>query len=439
MKKLDWLRALITVFFLFGTPWLAQADFMDFLSQIHPSLGVQEEYSDNINLTATNKKDDFITTISPGLRYSTSPATTETPGLIQEAPARPSGFDLGYRLGLVYYAKNEENDYVSHEGQLNTWYSFGRHVSVRLRDSFIRSEEPREQSYSPGASTGDFLLGTQRVRAVYLRNVLEPSARYQFGRENYLELNYRNNVYQNQSPNSENSQENFVNPRLDYWFNIRNGITLEYGLTLDEFQTLPDMVGHLGRGRYTYRFNPRTSIFGEYTLLQRNFESPGIDYQVNTPSIGILHAFSRTLTGTLQAGYFWERSESGSAFSGPTFNLALTQTAEKTTYNLSFQGGYREDYITAQNFGFVKDYRGIINVNHRLAARFNVGLGGSLERAEFSSGQKDWIWEARGSASYQILRWLNISLDAFHREDNSSINDLDYKENRGIIRLTASL
>ena len=29
---------------------------------------------------------------------------------------------------------------------------------------------------------------------------------------------------------------------------------------------------------------------------------------------------------------------------------------EKTTYTLSFEGGYTEDYITAQNLGFTKTY-----------------------------------------------------------------------------------
>jgi len=413
---------------------------MDFLSQIHPSLAVQEEYSDNIDLTPTNKKDDFITTTFLGLRYSTSPATTETPGLIQEsAPSQPSGLDLGYRLGLVYYAKNEENNYTSHDGQLNTWYSFGRHFSVRLRDNFIRSEDPREQNYYVGGPSGDYLLGTQRTRNVYIRNVVEPSARYQFGRENALELNYRNNLYQTQDPNGEDSQENYINPRMDYWFNVRNGITLEYGLTLDEFERSPDLVGHMGRGRYTYRFNPRTSVFGDLIFLNRRFEPPGIDYTVNNPSIGLQHNFSRSLSGIFQAGYFIQKPENGSYVSAPSVNLALTQTGEKTTYNIAFLGGYREDYITAENSGFVQSYRGIINVNHRLAARFNVGLGAFVEWAEYPDSQKDFIWEVRGTASYQILRWLTISLDAVHREDNSNLNEFDYKENRGIIRLTASL
>jgi hypothetical protein len=440
MKKFNWLHGMITVSFLLGTPWAAQADFMDFLSQIHPSLGVQEDYSDNIDLNPTNKKEDFITTTFMGLRYSSSPATTETPGLIQEAtPLRPSGLDLGYRLGLVFYAKNEENNYVSHEGQLNAWHSFGRHFSVRLRDYFIRSDEPREQNYSSGAPSGDYVLGTQKTRSIYLRNVVEPSVRYQFGREDYLELNYRNNIYQTRDPASEDSQENVIGPKLDYWFNIRNGITLEYGFTQDEFQKSPDMVGQLGRGRYTYRFNPKTSLFGEYSFVYRDFESPGIDYQVNNPSLGITHAFSRTLIGNFQGGYFWHEPKSGPSFSGPSLNLSLTQTGEKTTFNISGFGGYREDYITSENRGFVKSYRGIMTVSHRLATRFTVGLGGFVERAEYSDTQRDWIWEARGTASYQILRWLTISLDAVHREDNSNLNAFDYKENRGIIRLTASL
>ena len=81
----------------------------------------------------------------------------------------------------------------------------------------------------PGASPDQFILSTQRgVHAIYLRNVVEPSMEYRFGRENLLSVLYRNNIYHNQSPLFEDSQENTVNPRLNYWFDIRNGITLEY-------------------------------------------------------------------------------------------------------------------------------------------------------------------------------------------------------------------
>jgi len=180
------------------------------------------------------------------------------------------------------------------------------------------------------------------------------------------------------------------------------------------------------------------SIFGDYTFLRRDFKTPGVDYDVHRPSLGIEHAFSPTLSGSLQGGYFWQKPQRGSTTGGPFFNVSLTQQAEKTTYTLSLQGGYTEDYFTAQNLGFTKYYRGIGTISHRLLERMTVGLSGSLEKAEYSADRKDWTRGVNANASYSLLKWLTLSLEGSHRENNSNLDDFDYTEYRGIFRITAS-
>ena len=291
-----------------GIPSMVRADLEDILSKFSPSITIQEEYNDNIDLAPKNKKDNFITTIYSGLKFSTLPKSAVT-GQFAEVPAAGEekyGVDLNYLLGLVFYAKETDRNFISHAGTLNAWYTFDRRLTFRVREYLIRSAEPREQEYIPGALSNQYLLGTQRARAIYLRNVFEPSIEYQFGKENHISLNYLSNIYRNQNPLYHDSREDFVNPKFTYWFNIRNGVSLEYGLTLGNFERSSDLTGHMGTGRYTYRFNPKTSIFGEYSFLRRDFKPPSIDYDVHRPSLGITHAFSPTLSGRAQLGYFWQ-------------------------------------------------------------------------------------------------------------------------------------
>ncbi len=433
------LCALLYAAIIFGFSPVSIADVGDFFSQFHPSLTVQEEYNDNLNLTSTDKKSDFITTIYPGLRFSTSPAKVTTPGQILQATEDPAGFDLNYRLGLVFYSKETQYDYVSHEGTLNTWYTYDRRLTLRLRDYFIRSEDPRERDYAAGALEDQYLLGTRRERSVYIRNVFEPSVGYQYGRENRLELNYRNNIYENQNPLIQDSRENYINPRITHWFNIHNGISLEYGLTLADFELTPDFVGHFARARYTYRFNPRTSTFLEYSFTRRDFDPPSRDYEVNNPSVGIEHAFGPTLTARAQVGYFWQNPQGGPSTGGFSYDAALTGRGEKTTYTFAFQGGYREDYFTSENLGFTKYHSAIASITHRLQQRVTLGISGTVERAEYASDRRDWIYSARGYASFQLLRWLSLSLEASHRANDSDVDTLDYIENRVLLRLSATL
>jgi len=74
----------------------------------------------------------------------------------------------------------------------------------------------------------------------------------------------------------------------------------------------------------------------------------------------------------------------------------------------------------------------------------SVGLYSSYEWAKYPGTEigfrtpVDQIWGVGGNASYQILRWLNLSLDLSHRENRSNISDRDYSEYRGMLRATAT-
>ena len=439
MKTISRTGWFIALFLLITS--FAHAEMKDLLLHFQPSITVEEEYSDNIYLTSKNRKSDFITTIYPGLRFSTLPRSEKT-GQFQPASTSTDtkyGIDLDYKLGLVYYGKEEDNNFVSHRGTLNAWYTLDRRLTFRVMDYLIRSEEGREREYSATALENQYLLSTQRgQRTIYLRNVFEPSMEYQFGKENSVSLNYRNNIYENDSRLYQDSQEDFINPRLSYWFNIRNGVSLEYGLTFGNFDRSPDFIGHMGRGRYTHRFNQKTSLFGDYTYLKRDFDSPSIDYDVHRPTLGIEHAFNPTLSGRAQFGYFWQNPEKGSTTGGFSYDISLTEKAQKTTYTLSFQGGYTEDYFTAENLGFNKYHRAVGTITHRLLERMDVGLSGSFERAKLGDGRTDQIWGVTGNASYELLKWLTLSLDVSHRENHSNMNVFDYSEYRGMFRITAT-
>ena len=458
---MKWVNGLIFGVGLLGIASMVHADLNDLLDKFHPYISVQEEYSSNINLSnsildpAIKKTDDFITTISPGVRFSTLPRLDETlpPGFdiptpprletIRQIPEPPTvtekyGIDLDYRLGLVFYAKEEDNNYVRQEGTLNTWYTVGGNLTFSVREYLIRSEEPREREFTAGALPDQFLLGTQRERAVYFRNVFEPSVEYRFGAEDRITMSYRSNYYDNQSRLFPDSREDFINPKLTYWFNVKNGVFVEYGLLFGDFEQSPDLLGHAPRARYIHRIDPRTSLFGEHIFLSRNFESPGIDYHVNAPSLGIEHVLSPTTYGRAQLGYFWQDPGRGSRMTGPLYDILLVKRAEKTTYLLSFNGGFREDFFTAENLGFAKYHRGIGTVTHRLKQRLLLAVSGTAERARFADSRTDWIWGVRGGVTYQILKWLNATLETGYREDHSNNDVFDYNEYRGIFRITAT-
>jgi hypothetical protein len=436
-RKRAWMSwTLVTLFFI-GIPPVVHADVSDILLNFHPYITAQEEYSTNILLSPNAYKlDDWITTVIPGLRFS-------------KLQAGGYGIDLDVAGGYTYYAKNHDFSYWSPTGRLDTWYAMTPKLTFRVRDFLIRSDAAREERYDNlynaegqyigGTEPDQYLLSTQRgVHAIYIRNVVEPSIVYRFGRENLASLLYRNNIYRNNNPLYEDSTENTINPILNYWLDIRNGVTLDFSYTSGYFETSPNMKGLESRGRYTHRFDPRLSLFGEYSFIREHFENPGVDYDVHNPSMGIEYKFSPTLTATLQGGYFWESAQDDTRSRGPFFHVSLVQTGRKTSYTLIGEGGYNRDYFTAQNLGFSKYYKAYGTINHQFTQRMSVRATGSMERPMYSNGQKDWIWEGRITASYLLFRWLSIALEGVHREDRSNVEGGGYSEYSGIFRITAT-
>jgi hypothetical protein len=351
-----------------------------------------------------------------------------------------SGIELDYALGAVFYGKESDRDYISHNASLYAKYMTAEHINFYLRNSFIRSQSDREQEYFTLTEENRYVLATQRNRQIYWRNVFAPTVEYQFGPESRIGLNYRNNLYE-QEGGHDDSQENYINPFFTHWFNRQNGISLEYGYTKGDFDIQPDMTGHMGKGRYTHRFSPKSSAFAEYVYTKRTFDTPNRDYEINEPAVGMTYAFTPSVTGTAQVGYYWMDPESGIKRDGLTYRGDLTtlDREARTTYRISFQGGYTEDYFSAENSGFTKYHRLTGSITHRPDKRASIGCFGNVERADYTTtaNRSDDIWGAGLRASYMIFKWLTVGAEYSHRERQSDIDSFDYKENRGTLSLTA--
>ena len=394
--------------------------------ELRPYVTVQERYTSNVDLAPDGplKKEDWITTVYPGISFISNDARL--------------GAEINYRAGFNFYAHESDRNYVSHDGLVNLRYNPDPRLTFRVRDFLQRSDEPRPAVY--GAGQAGYQLTSYQGRQRYWRNAFEPAVDWQFARESTIGLYFRNNILRNDDNNLyEDSTENYISPRLTYWFDQRNGIILEYGYTDGDFDTSPDLKGHRVYVRYNYRASAMTTLFVDYEYLTRDYDSPGIDYTVNSPTVGIEYRFNPTLTGVARAGYFWQNPEQYDGQDGFNGMLSLTQRDRLTNYSFILEGGYREELFTAENLGFTQYYRASAIVTHRLTERFSVGLIGIVERTDYAQNpRKDWLYTADATADYQILRWLTIGARAGYGEDDSNIPTSSYDEWHAFLTLTAS-
>ena len=163
-----------------------------------------------------------------------------------------------------------------------------------------------------------------------------------------------------------------------------------------------------------------------------------MNYAIYESSLGLSYLFSPTLSASAQAGYYWLNPETGSNKNGVTFQANITQLDARTTYRLSLQGGYTQDFFTSLNLGFRKYYRATGSITHFLDRRLSIGCLGSVERSEYDTNDDDTIWGAGANLSYLPLKWLKISLEYAYNQKNASLDANDYKENKGMLTITAT-
>ncbi len=396
------------------------------LSKFKAGVEVEEEYTDNLDLTPEGEKEDFITTVRPGITFSNNGDTFNV--------------DLKYSLNAVFYKKNSNLDYIGHNASLNAGYDLTKRLNVFFRDYFIRSDDPREREYFTETADHRYVSAVKTERSVYWRNVASPGMVYRFGSRNSTGVTYRNNVYRTESKTGEDSREDYIEPFVFFSFDRQNEAGLTYGHTRGDFDRSPDLEGHRLVPRYTRHISPRTSVFGEYTYLKRDYEPPSTaDYELHNPSSGVTASLSPTLTATAQLGYFWMDAESGSGQNGLSYMALLARTLPRTTYRLELNGGYGEDLFTSENLGFNRYNALMFSIDHRVDPKFSIGCNGRVEREKYEFPEhRDTTWEVNGLASYRLLKWLTLSLSAGHEDRESNEAGYEHTVNSAIFRATAT-
>lgn len=107
---------------------------------VHPSLQVQEIYSDNITLSNSNKKAAFVTDISPGISVN--------------GTSTVNSFDLNYRMQNLYNAGGNSGLDIKNQLQMNSKYEFVRNKLFMDSSSSISQQNISNRQTSTNNNSG---------------------------------------------------------------------------------------------------------------------------------------------------------------------------------------------------------------------------------------------------------------------------------------------
>ena len=404
---------------LFGFSPMAFAEYhFDFT----PSISVSEVYDDNIYLSSTNEKSDYITTVTPGISLN----------ILSEK----NHLELSYSPGFVWYGKEDQNDTVRHSGSLNYGQDLAQHLKFELTDTYIQSEEPLEET--------EDVEGIRNTRSTYQRNTGRASLSYVFGPENELTFGYGQSQLENDDKTVDDGRTKDPFVRMSYWLNVKNGIELNYGFKKADFWRDDNSIagddydGHSAGTKYIYRFNPHTRGSVAYDFEIRNFDGLSEDYSVHTGSIGFDHQFSPDMSLTVGGGYFIQKNDRSDDENGYTYDASLIKRFERGSITVGGTGGWDENYLDAERRGFSRYWGAEASLQYQILEKLSGYVGGTYR---FDKGVGSGKREARRGncgINWRLLRWLSLSLDYSYSEMDDDDDTSDYTDNKVTLKLTAS-
>ncbi len=228
-----------SILILLSAPLSSYAKF-----NISPSFGIEEKFNDNIFLSESDREDDFITTITPGITFNYEPNTQLK-------------LDLDYNLNLRFYSRHNELDDTSLREAQNirfhnqfkpfNYFSLDitdvyRRVPIDIRDS-IAIENPFRNMTETN-------VVTLSPRITYpLTSTLLGSVGYSF-----------TNVWYN-ADEGNNSNNHSVSVSLLKKFTSNFNTSLEYEFSAYRPDKTEDTDKHQGSARVVYQFSPNGSVW----------------------------------------------------------------------------------------------------------------------------------------------------------------------------------
>lgn len=450
------LKYTFSVFLVFIVFFSLPKAWAGFSLEFKPLLISEERYTDNLFLSSSNKRSDWITTISPGFAASLS--------------HRRFTIDLQYHPNFVYFLHNPKYDTTGHS------LDFKAAIEITPRLIFSLSETYRlanDISYTQMLET-DYERDARRdTLDDYNINTIAPQLEYRFGRENLIRLYYRNSRYRSDDPTEDEYRESFIESELEYWFNSKNGINFLFHYTKGNFDLDTDLLNSVNIStRYMYRFTRQFELYGDYSVGVSDFEDTRFfeglderrvfqtesedfeDYDLRKFNVGFEWQLKRNLEIEGSIGYYWRQGVGNRDDEGISSLFQIEKSTRNLTVNLKWESGYTARYFSLDDSGSSEFWSLSTNATYNYHKKLEFSFRGSYgyddytdfrERREFARERREeYIYRADTSITYHIvenygfLSDLSLEMLFNHTEQDSTSDDDRYIRNQYIARITAT-
>lgn len=345
-----------------------------------PFLSLGERYDDNIFQTSNNRQDDFITLISPGLCAN----------YVSTAPTPDTEFRLDYQASFEFFAKNSSENQIAHRGSLGFASQLTPSLALRVTDTLVSSQEPRDRIEVADQFTGIRLASAQGRRRT-ITNIADAALDIQLGTRSTLGLVFQSVVNNVDIPTEVDETSYSVGANLGYLTDVARGSTASLA--------------------YLVTFH----AFGENAPTTSGLATA--DFQVHDFRVGFRHELTPTLSGDVALGYAFVASKDPALDGDAGLSARLEVIKTLSIGRLSLLYGRNFTSGGGQGGAVLADTVRIAFLAE-LTGKLAAALDGSFAYYNYrntpvsrgaTSGADRVIWTISPSLIYQILRPWRVS------------------------------
>ncbi len=351
--------------------------------QVNPYLNLRQQYRSNIYLTADDEISDFITFLSPGVRFY--------------MPRADGEFELDYRADLLFYRDNSREDTDRHLVLLKGDWIIGRNYDFVIQNRLHITDDP---------ATSELTELEDRTRNTF-------------------------NTGLTRTGNNVSLGAGFTSVLDDYKDRDDLDRTENY-ITLDGYYTVrPKTDIHMRYRRGEIKYDRKT---------------PLRDASYDELTAGVTGRISPKITGEIRAGYQWRdyddpaRQDFGG---GVVVARAVHQMNTRVRTTLDIARGAEESTFGDNSYyaytSFNLGYEHIMGRKH--VARAGAGYrNNDYPEAVGGFSREDDIWSFSLGWDYNIRKWAVLGISYEHRKRDSDypLHDYDYIDNRVSIHCSLS-
>lgn len=387
---------------------------------LHPSVTFSEQYSDNFQLTPTNRIDNFRSTIRPGLFVGingprTRGTVSTTLGVTQDT--LNSFGDLGFFPTLSVGIK----------------HAFDPRLSVSLSDTFARSDEP--------ALANQF--GLQQQRQTFTSNRLSLSADWLLDLL-ATQVYYQLVTFSGTSDTVSNIAGADIGLPLGQLMLFKAGYEFSYSTisgSTTSGASSNDSTGNLVWLSLTRQLTSLNSVGISTSYSAQTLDST----RIWNASLFAAYALPGRLSLSGAAGFGYLSSDSAGDFPAFTANIMATYRFAKAVIGVAIFQDFNQTFLQGENFGvtLTRSYTGTFG--YALTPFINTSVRASYSENQFTgvgnaSGSPDSkTFAGQASLAWRLRQWLTVGLDyTYTRYDVGASSGGAATENQATIRLMGS-